>query len=38
MMGAEFHTVDIHNYSKAGEEGQNDPCGKGNTNTASSLA
>ena len=25
-MGAEFHTVDIHNYSKAGEEGQNDPC------------
>ena len=37
-MGAEFHTVDIHDYSKAREEGQNDLCGKGNTNTESSLA
>ena len=38
MMGAEFHTVDIHDYSKAREEGQNDLCGKGNTNPESSLA
>ena len=38
MMGAEFHTVDIHDYSKAREEGQNDLCGKGNTNTEPSLA
>ena len=38
MMGAEFHTVGIHGYSKAREEGQNDPCDKGNTNRESSLA